>query len=214
MGFLIFFFIFFFYWRVLFHKPSRFVLWDFYRAITIVRGFHCAIKTNVLPHSLITGTLKTPNKTKHSVLKITEESLKLEHPALENVRYEQAGWTSAIYMTSFFYNRTCQNEDIRGAAYHQIHSASEKSPFSVKIHEVCNHDFSIKRCSFCDEVAQREASDIRTFLPHTSNLSQSWWPNILTVSSLHLPISNETTWHLHLSQQKPKHREVSCLFPL
>lgn len=120
-----------------------------------MRGFRCAIKTNVLPHSLITGTLKTPNKTKHSVLKITEESLKLEHPALENVRYKQAGWTSAIYMTSFFYNRTCQNEDIRGAAYHQIHSASEKSPFSVKIHEVCNHDFSIKRCSFCDEVAQR-----------------------------------------------------------
>lgn len=59
----------------------------FYRAITIVSGFHCAIKTNVLPHLLITGKLKTPNKTKHSVLKVIEESLKLEHPTLENVRY-------------------------------------------------------------------------------------------------------------------------------
>lgn len=67
------------------HKPNRFVLWGFYRTITIVRGFPCAIKTNVLPHSLITGTLKTPNKAEHSVLKLIEESLELEHPALENV---------------------------------------------------------------------------------------------------------------------------------
>lgn len=74
---------FFFYWRVLFHKPSRFVLWDFYKAVIVVRDFDCAIKTNVLPCLLITGTLKIPNKTKHSVLKIIEESLKLEHPALQ-----------------------------------------------------------------------------------------------------------------------------------
>lgn len=90
-GFLYFFFHQVFIGECFFTGQVDFFLWDFSRAITIVRGFHCAIKTNVLPHLLITGTLKTPKKTKHSVLKIIEESLKPEHPALENVRYKQAG---------------------------------------------------------------------------------------------------------------------------
>lgn len=80
-----------------------------------------------------------------------------------------------------------------------------------KIHEVSNHNFVSTTRSFCNEVAQREASGMWTFLPCISNLSQSWWPNTLTESRLQIPFSNETAWYLHLSEQKPKNREV---FPL
>lgn len=50
--------------------------------------------------------------------------------------------------------KTCQRKDIKGSAYLQIHPASEKCYFSVKINEVSNDNCIIKRCSVCDEVAQ------------------------------------------------------------
>lgn len=161
-------------------------LWEFSKVITIVRGFHCAIKTNVLPHLLITETLKTPNKTKHSVLKIIEESLKPEHPALENVRYKQAGWTSAINVTTF-YKKTSQREDIIGAAYLLLLKICY---LPVKINEVSNCETVIMNCiikrgGFCDEMTATW-----TFLSHSSYFPQSWCPK--TEFTLHHPTPNKT----------------------